>query len=126
MASSLREVAAFINGAVTGGGVCLVHCAAGISRSATAVLAYLVLHTRLSLREALGVVICARRPVWPNDGFMRVLIALENEVRPAAGASISLDEYMAWGDYELPEGADDTVGGVTMRPSLKPQQTFLD
>jgi protein-tyrosine phosphatase len=42
MGSSLREAADFIDKAIRGGGVALVHCAAGASRSATAVLAYQV------------------------------------------------------------------------------------
>ena len=42
MGSSLRDAAGFIDGGVRGGGVVLVHCAAGASRSATAVLAYQV------------------------------------------------------------------------------------
>ena len=123
MAASLKDVAAFIHGAISGGGVCLVHCAAGISRSATAVLAYLILHTKLTLREAFGAVISARRPVWPNDGFMRALIALEDASRGTA--SLSIDEYVAWGDFELPpEGAEDAI--EAMRPALKPMQTFVD
>ena len=35
MADSLRDAATFIHEALTGGGVCVVHCAAGISRSAS-------------------------------------------------------------------------------------------
>ena len=42
MGSSLREAADFIDEGIRGGGVALVHCAAGASRSATAVLAYQV------------------------------------------------------------------------------------
>ena len=42
MGSSLREAADFIDKGIRGGGVALVHCAAGASRSATAVLAYQV------------------------------------------------------------------------------------
>ena len=67
MAASLRDAAKFIHTAVSGGGKCLVHCAAGISRSATCVLAYLVLHDTKTLREALSIVIAARRPIWPNE-----------------------------------------------------------
>ena len=110
MAESLRDGAKFINKALRGGGRCLVHCAAGISRSATVVLAYLVIHQKKSLREALGMVLAARRPVWPNDGFMRSLIALEADVRKKyGGATISIDEYIAWGDYELPEPAPEAA-----------------
>ena len=63
MAASLREGATFIEKAVVSGGRVLVHCAAGISRSATCVLAYLVLHGGHSLFDAFGVVLAERRPV---------------------------------------------------------------
>jgi protein-tyrosine phosphatase len=66
MGASLRDAAGFIHNAISGGGRCLVHCAAGISRSATCVLAYLLLHTERSLRDAFALVIAARRPIWPN------------------------------------------------------------
>lgn len=108
MGASLRDAAGFIHNAISGGGRCLVHCAAGISRSATCVLAYLLLHTERSLRDAFALVIAARRPIWPNDGFMRALIALETAHRKPAPPSITIDEYTEWGDYEPPEPEEDT------------------
>ena len=54
MGSSLREAADFIDKAIRGGGVALVHCAAGASRSATAVLAYQVrVRGRAKLRASI-------------------------------------------------------------------------
>ena len=54
MGSSLREAADFIDKGIRGGGVALVHCAAGASRSATAVLAYQVrVRSRARLRASI-------------------------------------------------------------------------
>ena len=52
------------------------------------------------LSDAFADLIGARRIVWPNDGFMRALLALEVEVRGAA--SFTIEDYVAWGDYEPP------------------------
>jgi protein-tyrosine phosphatase len=101
MGQSLHDAAAFIQRAIKGGGRCLVHCAAGVSRSTTCVLAYLLICDRQPLRESLAQVMAVRRPVWPNDGFMRALIELEE--RTLGGPpSITMDEYVSWGDYEGP------------------------
>ena len=115
MSKALRDVAAFQHKALKGGGKCLVHCAAGISRSATCVLAYMVIHRKQRLFDALGVVIGARRPIWPNDGFMKALIALEAEVRKGP-PSIAIEDYIQWGDYELPPPSPD-VAVVENSPS---------
>lgn len=124
MAKSLREVAGFIHKSISGGGKSLVHCAAGISRSSTCVLAYLVLHASKTLRDAFGMVIEARRPVWPNDGFMRILIALEVEHRKLKPeeASITIDEYIKWGDYEPPPEEE----ARPLMPRLMRRPTFVD
>ena len=106
MASALRDAANFIaesqanahsNGQT---GSCLVHCAAGVSRSATCSIAYLILHEKLTLLDAFRTVVSARRSVWPNDGFFSALIELEKQVH--GKASVTLEEYISWGDYEGP------------------------
>ena len=50
-----------INEVASKNGVCLVHCVAGISRSTTMVLAYLMKHHRMTLREA-HTLVKSRRP----------------------------------------------------------------
>jgi predicted protein tyrosine phosphatase len=58
----------------------LVHCLAGISRSATVVLAYLMQSHRMTFRDAI-VHVKSRRPiVYPNSGFLRQLVAFERSL----------------------------------------------
>lgn len=114
MSASLRDAAGFIHKALSGGGSAVVHCAAGASRSATVVLAYLVIHDGQPLRQAFGKLWAARPCTWPNDGFMEALINLEKEVSGGA-SSISIEEYIEWGDYDGP-AADAAEEEPTRRP----------
>ncbi|VDD75787.1 unnamed protein product [Mesocestoides corti] len=63
------------------GGRTLVHCMAGISRSATIVLAYLIKHQKMSLADAYHHVRGIRPCIQPNLGFWRQLIAYEEAKR---------------------------------------------
>ena len=112
LSAAFDASAEFIAAALAGGVRALVHCAAGISRSSTIVLAYLVARRGYTLREAFEHVHARRRVVWPNDGFMEALIQLERrsialeqeQEQPAAltkkSSSMCLDEYQAWGQYD--------------------------
>jgi len=102
MAATLKSAAGFIAKALKRRKSCvLVHCAAGISRSATVVLGYLVLHQKHSLRDAFARLYASRSIIWPNDGFMRALIELEAKLR--GKPTISMNEYESWGEYDGPE-----------------------
>lgn len=58
-----------------------VHCVAGISRSSTIVLAYMIKKTRTSLYMSLMFMNFARRQkTLPNEGFLKQLQALESSV----------------------------------------------
>lgn len=59
-------------------GCVYVHCAAGISRSTTAVCAYLMAHLDLSFDEVLTFVASKRKAVCPNEGFSRQLRTFEH------------------------------------------------
>ncbi|KAJ1090205.1 hypothetical protein NDU88_003340 [Pleurodeles waltl] len=61
-------------------GKILVHCAIGVSRSATLVLAYLMIHQHMALVEAIKTV-KEHRGIVPNRGFLRQLVALDNSLR---------------------------------------------
>lgn len=54
----------------------LVHCAVGVSRSASLVLAYLMIHHGFTLLQAINKV-KERRWIFPNRGFLKQLQALE-------------------------------------------------
>lgn len=62
----------------------LVHCAAGVSRSATVVLAYLVKHRGLTLLQALAVGKTARPAIYPNAAFLAFLLELDAAVHGGA------------------------------------------
>ena len=63
--------ALFIHEGRLGGGGVYVHCAMGVSRSSTAVLAYLLAaHEGLSLDDALRFLRARRPNVNPNAGFV--------------------------------------------------------
>ena len=51
----------------------LVHCEAGISRSASVVIGYLMMERGMSATESLGYVESKRNCVWPNAGFWKQL-----------------------------------------------------
>lgn len=59
----------FIDDCRVDGGTVLVHCMAGVSRSATVVLAYLVWKQNLTVAQAFKLV-RAKRYINPNIGFM--------------------------------------------------------
>jgi len=69
----------FINSAVTGGGLVVVNCYMGLSRSASCVLAYLITKQGMSLSKALDYV-KKSRAVRPNEGFLNQLRELERSM----------------------------------------------
>ncbi|NXS06799.1 DS13B phosphatase, partial [Neodrepanis coruscans] len=84
------DAANFIGKALnTSGGKVFVHCVMGLSRSATLVLAFLMIHENMTLVDALKTV-GAHRNICPNTGFLRQLRDLDiklNEERKGARAS---------------------------------------
>lgn len=71
--SLVVDATSFIRTQIAEGRNVLVHCAAGISRSATVVLAYLMLRDSISFPEALQRVREARPRVRPNARFEQYL-----------------------------------------------------
>lgn len=70
------------------GGKILVHCMAGVSRSASIVLAYLVKYQSLTLREAYVVLRKARPIASPNPGFWKQLIEYEIMIRKTSSVKM--------------------------------------
>uniref|UniRef100_A0A914PBD8 Protein-serine/threonine phosphatase n=1 Tax=Panagrolaimus davidi TaxID=227884 RepID=A0A914PBD8_9BILA len=70
------------------GGKALVYCAAGISRSASICMMYLVIEENVTLRDAFIEVGRARRIICPNLGFWRQMIDYEIEKRGATSVNL--------------------------------------
>ncbi|XP_038240755.1 dual specificity protein phosphatase 2 [Dermochelys coriacea] len=75
-----QEAIGFIDSVKSSGGRVLVHCQAGISRSATICLAYLIQTQRVRLEEAFDFVKQRRGVISPNFSFMGQLLQFETEV----------------------------------------------
>lgn len=69
----------FIDSAIERGDSVLVHCAGGVSRSATIVLSYLIAKRRMTLRDAFRLVQRQRSVIAPNSSFFNALLALESK-----------------------------------------------
>lgn len=84
MALSIRLLLCFlmrhVGSAIAGGGVVLVHCFLGRSRSATIVLAYLMARRQMRLADALSFLRAIRPQIEPNRGFVRQLEAYEQQL----------------------------------------------
>ena len=75
--SELHDALAFLTEALLSGGVVLVHCTAGRSRSAAVVVAFLIARLGMVYDDALAAVKQVRPWVAPNAGFERQLREFE-------------------------------------------------
>ncbi|VDO21346.1 unnamed protein product [Haemonchus placei] len=71
---------AFIDAAARSGDACLVHCLAGISRSVTICLAYLMAKNKWSLEDAYDLVLRRNASIAPNFHFMGQLTEYERQL----------------------------------------------
>jgi dual specificity protein phosphatase 1B len=77
--STFQEAQTFISQALESGRI-LVHCLMGVSRSATIVIAYLMLFQQVPLNSAFNFVYSKRPQIGPNDNFLRQLKRLESSI----------------------------------------------
>ncbi|TFK08888.1 Dual specificity protein phosphatase 22-A [Platysternon megacephalum] len=82
-----KESIRFIHECRLHGGGCLIHCLAGVSRSTTILVAYLMTVTNLNWEECLAATKVVRSYVSPNFGFQQQLQEYERTL---------LKEYRAW------------------------------
>ena len=75
-----ESAADFIHDALRSGGRVLVHCGEGISRSATLVLAYMMIKRGYTAQEAVKQV-SRHRNIFPNLGFLRQLCELNDQLK---------------------------------------------
>jgi len=80
LAVALDPTLAFIEAALAGGGCVLVHCAMGVSRSATVVTAWLAARFQLTAKLALT----RLRECWPRANPNRAFMAILYERWPEA------------------------------------------
>ncbi|KAI8819665.1 protein-tyrosine phosphatase-like protein [Fimicolochytrium jonesii] len=84
--SHLPDACKFIDDARTEEKTVLVHCVAGVSRSAAVVIAYLMKTRKMDLKSAFAFVMAVRPSIGPNEGFMHQLQlweAMNCELDPA-------------------------------------------
>ncbi|NXC65699.1 DUS5 phosphatase, partial [Anhinga anhinga] len=80
ISSHFQEAIDFIDYIRRIGGKILVHCEAGISRSPTICMAYLMKTKKLCLEEAFDYIKQRRSLISPNFGFMGQLLQYESEI----------------------------------------------
>uniref|UniRef100_A0A8C3TDD3 Dual specificity protein phosphatase n=1 Tax=Chelydra serpentina TaxID=8475 RepID=A0A8C3TDD3_CHESE len=80
ISSHFQEAIDFIDCVRRAGGKILVHCEAGISRSPTICMAYLMKTKKFRLEEAFDYIKQRRSLISPNFGFMGQLLQYESEI----------------------------------------------
>ncbi|XP_028827660.1 dual specificity protein phosphatase 5 [Denticeps clupeoides] len=93
ISSHFQEAIDFIDRVKGEGGKILVHCEAGISRSPTICIAYLMWSQRLRLEEAFDVIRQRRAIISPNFSFMGQLLQFEAEVLSSAPPAPTTPSY---------------------------------
>ncbi len=83
---------AFINEARDSGGACLVHCHAGVNRSASIVLGYLVAEHGMTLRDAFSLVATIREGIHPHPTYFANLQDIERSVHGTV--TLRVDEVL--------------------------------
>jgi len=96
------EATEFIHSWVSREQPVLVHCRAGVSRSASVVIAYLMEYQGYSLHDAFFLTRSHRSVVTPNIGFMEKLGDYEENVSQGTTTepTIEINKYIAWFDTQ--------------------------
>ncbi|XP_044046588.1 dual specificity protein phosphatase 5 [Siniperca chuatsi] len=92
ISSHFQEAIEFIDHVKQSGGKVLVHCEAGISRSPTICMAYIMRTQQLRLDAAFDIIKQRRAVISPNFSFMGQLLQFESEVLSTAPAHAATPE----------------------------------
>ncbi|TPX67802.1 hypothetical protein CcCBS67573_g07388 [Chytriomyces confervae] len=88
------EALEFISSALQQGGRVLVHCEAGISRSSTIVIAFLMRSKSMTVRDALTLVQSRKNNIGPNKSFYSQLLQYEANLFHNSVPSLSVRDYL--------------------------------
>ncbi|KAK4474652.1 hypothetical protein MN116_001785 [Schistosoma mekongi] len=89
MTPYFRNAFAFIDSVKSAHGRVLIHCSAGISRSPTLAIAYLMYSCRMKMHEAYAVVKSGRNSVAPNFNFLGQLLEFEHHLHDSGCSETS-------------------------------------
>lgn len=102
----------FIDEALAGGGKVFVHCAMGVSRSASVVCAYLMWKSGVGSLDAIEWAREGRKRVQPNPGFVRQLEVWGAMVKKKGTESRDVWDEDVYGDWKGKRGSvAEWVGG---------------
>lgn len=90
LAEHFEDINKYTSSVIAAGGVVLVHCFRGKSRSATAVVQYLMQCHDMTLKEAMSRTKKARPVIDINVTFRKALMDLEARLRPGEEPSVKL------------------------------------
>ncbi|XP_072940824.1 dual specificity protein phosphatase 14-like [Epargyreus clarus] len=106
----MERVADLINEVVLRDENVLVHCVAGVSRSVTLCLAYLVKWQKMTLRDAYHHLKLRRPQIRPNTGFFKQMIKYEERLFGEASVKMVYCEAI---DKEIPDVYEPDYSGMT-------------
>ncbi|XP_072382942.1 dual specificity protein phosphatase 21-like [Diabrotica undecimpunctata] len=92
------------------GGKTMVYCVAGVSRSASICIAYLMKYHKLSLLESYNYVKLRRSRIKPNCGFFKQLIEYEKQLFGSNTVQMVFNEFV---QMEIPDVYDADYRPIT-------------
>ncbi|KAF5289893.1 hypothetical protein FQA39_LY14955 [Lamprigera yunnana] len=92
------------------GGRTLLHCTAGVSRSATLCIVYLMKYKNFTLLDAFNYIKLRRPIIKPNCGFFKQLIEYEREIHSNNTVKLVYNELL---NLELPDVYDSEYKSLT-------------
>ncbi|VDN50032.1 unnamed protein product [Dracunculus medinensis] len=105
------------------GGKTLVHCVAGVSRSASLCMIYLVKYERMTLRQAYHYVKSARPIIRPNIGFWKQMIDYERKLRGTSTVSMMTTNQS---DLTIPDVYCAELRRKMVQAAPKPKINYRD